>query len=139
VVKRLAEAVGILAVVGSENVGKGVAFALEHHPFATVVVQDLIDHRGAAVGRDVVHQHRRLFRYLKPGLVLCGLEFLHLLLVLLLFIVTLLVQRIVDGLRKVPAERKTPFACGRTGGDEQEEVGVHSPSVVNSGDVRKAG
>jgi hypothetical protein len=38
--------------------------------FATVVVQDLIDHRGAAVGRDVVHQHRRSSGNLKPGLVL---------------------------------------------------------------------
>jgi hypothetical protein len=139
VVESLAEAVGILAVVGRKDIGEGVALALEHHPFASVVVQDLIDHRGAAVGRDVVHQHRRLLRNLKPGFVLGGLEFLHLLLILLLLIVTLLVQRIVDGLREVPAERKPAFTCRGSGGHEKEEVGVDSPSVVYAGDVRETG
>ena len=50
-----------------------------------------------------------------------------------------LMQVIVDCLCEVATERKTPLACGSTGGDEQEEVGVHSPSVVYTGDVRKAG
>ena len=139
VVKRLAEAVGILAVVGGEDVGEGVAFAFEHHPAATVVVEDLIDHRGGTVGRDVVHQHRRFLGDFKTGLVLGGLVFLHLFFVLLLLLVALLVEVIVDCLREVATERKTPLACGSTGGDEQEEVGVHSPPVVNAGNVREAG
>ena len=138
VVKRLAEAVGILAVVGGEDVGEGVAFAFEHHPAAAVVVQDLIDHRGGTVGRDVVHQHRRFLGDFKSSLVLGGLVFLHLLFVLLFLLVASLMQVIVDCLREVATERKTPLACGSTGGDEQEEVGVHSPSVIYTGDVRKA-
>lgn len=41
-VESLAEAVGVVAVVGAECVGEGVAFRLEHQACAAVVIEDLI-------------------------------------------------------------------------------------------------
>lgn len=42
VVESLAEAIGVVAVVGAECVGEGVAFRLEHQACAAVVIEDLI-------------------------------------------------------------------------------------------------
>ena len=61
VVERLAEAVGVVAVVGAECVGEGVAFGLEHKAGAAVVAKDLIDRSCGGVGRDEEHTHRRFF------------------------------------------------------------------------------
>ena len=43
VVEGFAEAIGVVAVVGAEGVGEGVALGLEHQPLAVVVAQNLID------------------------------------------------------------------------------------------------
>lgn len=59
VVECLAEAVGVVAVVGAECVGEGVALRLEHQAGAAVVAEDLIDCGCGGVGRDEEHTHRR--------------------------------------------------------------------------------
>lgn len=43
VVEGLAEAVGVVAVVGAECVGEGVSFRLEHKACTAVVIENLID------------------------------------------------------------------------------------------------
>ena len=48
----LAEAIGEVAIVGLEGVGKGVALGFEDDADALVVVEHLIDSGGGAVGRD---------------------------------------------------------------------------------------
>ena len=60
-VESLAEAVGVVAVVGAECVGEGVAFRLEHQACAAVVIENLIDCGGGGVGRNEEHTHRRFF------------------------------------------------------------------------------
>lgn len=45
-VEGFAEAVGVVAVVGVEGIGEGVALGLEHQADAVVLVQGLIDGRG---------------------------------------------------------------------------------------------
>lgn len=72
VMEGLAEAVGVVAVVGTESVGEGVALGLEHQACAAVVAENLIDGRGGGVGRDEEHPHRRLLRLLHIGLLLAG-------------------------------------------------------------------
>lgn len=47
VVEGLAEAIGVVAVVGVEGVGKGVAFGLEHQALAVVLIEGLVDGGGA--------------------------------------------------------------------------------------------
>lgn len=61
VVERLSEAVGVVAVVGAECVGEGVALGLEHQAGAAVVAKGLIDCGCGGVGRDKEHTHRRFF------------------------------------------------------------------------------
>lgn len=43
VVEGLAEAVGVVSVVGAECVGEGVSFRLEHKACTAVVIENLID------------------------------------------------------------------------------------------------
>ena len=52
VVERFAKAIGKIAVVGFEGVGKRIAFGFEHQSHALVIVQHLIDRRSTAIGRN---------------------------------------------------------------------------------------
>lgn len=72
VMESLAEAVGVVAVVGAESVGQSVALGLEHQAGAAIVAEDLIDGRGGGVGWDEEHPHRRLLRLLHIDLLLAG-------------------------------------------------------------------
>ena len=60
VVEGLPEAVGVVAVVGGEDVGQGVSFGFEHQSAASVVGEDLIDGCGAGVGRNDEYPQGRL-------------------------------------------------------------------------------
>ena len=85
VVECFAESVGVVAVVGVEGVGEGVALGLEHQADAVVLVQCLIDGRGGGVSRDKQEAERRFFRLFEGFLVLRGVIFIELGLVLLTF------------------------------------------------------
>ena len=93
----LAEAVGVIAVVGGESVGEGVAFGLEHNALAVVVAKDLIDGGGAGVGGDEEHPQRRFLEFVHVHLLFVGLVLLHLLLVFHLFGFVDFAQAVVDG------------------------------------------
>lgn len=84
-VECFAESVGVVAVVGVEGVGEGVALGLEHQADAVVLVQCLIDGRGGGVSRDKQEAERRFFRLFEGFLVLRGVIFIELGLVLLTF------------------------------------------------------
>ena len=58
-VEGLAEAVGVVAKVGVESVGQGVAFGLKEQADAFVFRQSLIDDGGGAVGWDEQGEERR--------------------------------------------------------------------------------
>ena len=92
-----AEAVGVVAEVGVEGVGQGVAFGLEEEADTVVLGKGLIDDRGGAVGRDEQREERRLLGWHFEGVFavdgighLCGFVFLH---ELLVFVAECLVQR----------------------------------------------
>ena len=72
VMESLAESVGVVAVVGAECVGKGVALGLEHQSCASVVAENLIDSRGGGVGRDEEHTHRRFLGFFHIDFLLAG-------------------------------------------------------------------
>lgn len=72
VVECLAEAVGVVAVVGAEGVGDGVSFGLEHKACAAVVIENLIDCGGGGVGRNEEHTHRRFFGLFHIDFLLAG-------------------------------------------------------------------
>ena len=50
-VKRFPESVRVVAQVGIEGVGQGVAFCLEQKADTVVLGKRLIDHGGGAIGR----------------------------------------------------------------------------------------
>ena len=99
-----AEAVGVVAVVGVEGVGEGVALGLEHQADTVVFVQGLIDGGGGGVGRDKQETERRLFRLFEGFLVLGGVIFIELGLVLFAFGFVELAQFVVDGVDEVSAK-----------------------------------
>lgn len=104
VVECFAESVGVVAVVGVEGVGEGVALGLEHQADAVVLVQCLIDGRGGGVCRDEQEAERRFFRLFEGFLVLRGVIFIELGLVLLTFGFVELAQFVVDGVDEVSAK-----------------------------------
>lgn len=134
-----AEAVGIVAIVGVEGVGEGVALGLEHQAYAVVLVQGLIDGCGGGVGWDKQEAERWLFRLFEGFLVLGGVIFIELGLVLLAFGFVELTQFVVDGVDEVSAKGETTFAGGCSGGDECEEVRVDYTFVVDAGDLGETG
>ncbi len=139
VVEGLAEAVGVVAVVGGEGVGEGVAFGLEHDALAVIVAKDLIDGGGAGVGGDEEHPQGRFLGLVHVHLLLVGLVLLHLLLVFHFFGLVDLAEAVVDGVDEVFAERESSFAGGGAGRDEEEEVGPDGAFVVDAGYVREDG
>lgn len=139
VVEGLAEAVGVVAVVGGEGVGEGVAFGLEHDALSVVVAKDLIDGGGAGVGGDEEHPERRFLGLVHVHFLLVGLVLLHLLLVFHFLGLVDFAKAVVDGVDEEAAEDEPAFAGGGTGGDEEEEVGPDGAFVVDAGDVGKDG
>lgn len=118
-VESLAEAVGVVAVVGAECVGEGVAFRLEHKAGAAVVAKDLIDRSCGGVGRDEEHTHRRFFGLLHIDFLLAGgIVFSKLVLVFDDFGLVDFAEAVVDGFDDISAECETAFAGGGLGGDE---------------------
>ena len=132
VVEGLAEAVGVVAVVGGEGVGEGVAFGLEHDALAVIVAKDLIDGGGAGVGGDEEHPERRFLGLVHVHFLLVGLVLLHLLLVFHFLGLVDFAEAVVDGVDEEAAEDESAFAGGGTGGDEEEEVGPDGAFVVNA-------
>lgn len=140
VVEGLAEAITVVAEVGTEDVGQGIALGFEHQSVAAIVVEDLIDRSGAGVGRDDEHPERGLFGRLQFGMVLlCVLvaDFLDAVLVHLVAVEG--AELVVDGLREAAAEREAPFAGRGRGRDEEEEVGEDLAATVDAEDLRDAG
>ena len=139
-VKRLAEAVGVVAVVGAEGVCEGVAFGLEHKACATVVTKDLIDCGCGGVGRDEEHTHRRFLGLLHIDLLLAsGIVLGDPVLVLDDLGLVDFAETVVDGFDDVAAEGKTAFAGGCLGGDEKEQVRIDRAVGIDSEDVRETG
>lgn len=136
----LAEAVGVVAIVGAECVGKGVALGLEHQSCAAVVAENLIDCRGGGVGRDEEHTHRRLLGLLHIDLLLaCSIVLGELVLVFDGLGLVDFAEAVVDGFDDVAAESEASFAGGCLGGDEKEQVRIDGAVGIDSEDVRKAG
>lgn len=120
-VECLAEAIGVVAVVGAEGVGEGVALGLEHEAFAVVVVEYLINGCGGRIGGDEKHLHRRFFGFLHGGFFLSGgVVFREALSVFCHFGFIDFSQSVVYGLDKVSAECQAAFAGGGFGCDEEE-------------------
>ena len=140
VVEGLAEAVGVVAVVGAEGVGESVTFGLEHQACAAVVAENLIDGCGGGVGRDEEHTHRRFLGLLHRGFLLSGgVVFGELLLVFHHFGLVDLAEAVVDGFDDVAAEGETALAGGCLGGDEEEQVRIDGAVGIDSEDVRETG
>ena len=119
VVESLAEAVGIVAVVGAECVGEGVALGLEHQTSAAVVAEDLIDSRGGGICRNEEHPHRRFLWLFHIDLLLAGgVVFCNLVPVLDGLGLVDFAEAVVDGFDDVAAEGEAAFAGGCLGGDE---------------------
>ena len=139
-VKGLAEAVGVVAVVGSEDVGEGVAFGLEHEAAASVIGEDLIDGGGAGVGRDDEHPEGRLFRWLQVRVLFLGAVEAGLLdAVFIHFFAVEFPKPVMDGLCQAAAEGEPTFAGGCGRGDVEEEVGIDLLVVVNAVHLAETG
>ncbi len=111
VVERLSEAVGVIAIVGAECVGEGVALSLEHQARAAVVAKDLIDCGCGGVGRDEEHMHRRFFWLLHIDFLLaCGIVLGDLVLVFDNLGLVDFTDEVVDWFDDVAAESETAFA-----------------------------
>ena len=133
VVEGLAEAVGVVAVVGAEGVGEGVALGLEHQSAASVVVQHLVDCCGGGVGRNEEHTEGRFLGLLHRGFLFAGgVVFGELLLVFHNFGLVDFAEAVVDWFDKVAAEGEAAFAGGGSGGDEEEEVREDGTAVVDA-------
>ncbi len=140
VVEGLAEAVGVVAVVGAEGVGEGVALGLEHKSGSAVVAEHLIDGCGGGVGRDEEHTHRRFFGFFHIHFLFAGgVVFGELLLVFHYFGLVDFAEAVVDGFDDVAAEGEAAFAGGCLGGDEEEQVRIDGAVGIDSGDVRQTG
>ena len=105
-----AEAIGIVAQVGVESVGQGVALCLEKEADPVILRERLIDDRGGAVGWDEKREERRLLRLDGERILavgcksyLSGLVFLHLTAVFI-------AKRLMDGSDQVTAQGETAFA-----------------------------
>ena len=135
VVEGLAKAVGVVAEVGLEGDGKGVALGLEEEAAAVVVAQDLVEGGGAGVGGDdegfhlgeFWHRAARVFALFDVVLYLVGLVGGH-------FFVVLVPQLLVDGLDEAPAEGEAAFAGGGLGGDVEEEVCIDAAVAIDAVD-----
>lgn len=140
VVEGLAESIAVVAEVGAEDVGQGVTFGLEHQAVAAVVVEDLIDGGGGAVGRDEEQAQRGFLGRLQVGVL-----FLRLLVAGLLDAVVFhlgaveVAHLLVDGLHETAAEREAALAGGGRCRDEQEEVGIDLAAGVDAVHTREAG
>lgn len=134
-VGELAEVVGVVAVVGVEGVGQGVALGLEHDAATVVLAEDLNEGGGAGVGREEEHPERRFHGLFDRQLLLVDLVFPHLLLEVHHLGLIDFTHTVVDGLDDVLTERQTAFAGGCLGGNEEIEVWPVGTVVVNSGEV----
>lgn len=111
VVECLAEAVGVVAVVGAESVGEGVALGLEHQAGAIIVTKDLIDCGCGGVGRNEEHTHRGFLGLLHIDLLLAGgIIFRKFVLVFDGLRLVDFTEAVVDGLDDVAAEGEAAFA-----------------------------
>lgn len=122
VVEGLSEAVGVVAEVGIEGVGEGVAFGFKEKADTVVLGKRLIDDRGCAVCRDEQSEERRLFgRHFEGVLAVDGIG--HLCGFILFHLFTVFVaQGLVDGCGEVAAKGEATFASRGAGGDEQKQV-----------------
>ena len=66
------EAIGVIAQVGVEGVGQGVAFCLEQKAGTVVLGKGLIDHGSRAVGRDEQSEERWFLRWHVEGVFAVG-------------------------------------------------------------------
>lgn len=140
VVERLSEAVGVIAIVGAECVGEGVALGLEHQAGAAVVAKDLIDCGCGGVGRDEEHTHRRFFGLLHIDFLLAGgIVFRKFVFIFDDFGLVDFTEAVVDGFDDISAECETAFAGGCLDGDEEEYVRIDCAVGIDSEDVREAG
>ena len=140
VVEGLAEAVAVVAEVGAEDVGQGVALGLEHQAVAAVVVEDLIDGSGGAVGRDEEEAQRRLLGRLQVGVLFLCLLVAGLLDAVVFHLGAVEVAHLlVDGLDETAAKREAAFAGRSRCRDEQEEVGIDLAAGVDAIDTRQTG
>ena len=138
VVKRFAEAVGVVAQVGVESVGQCVALGLEKKAYAVVFGEGLIDDRGGAVGRNNQREKRRFFwlhsqRRLFVDRV-SGQLFVVLLHVALVLVAEVLMQR----LSEMTAQGEPSFASRCGSGDVEEQIGMDRATVVDPVDIRSA-
>lgn len=134
-----AEAVRVVAVVGVEGVGEGVAFGLEHQALAVVLVERLIDGGGAGVGWDEKKAQGRFFGFLHRFLVLGAVVFVETVLVFEALGFIEVAELVVDVVDEVLAEGDAPLAGRGAGGDEGEEVGIDNALVVDAADFGEAG
>ena len=140
VVECLAEAIGVVAVVGAEGVGEGVALGLEHEAFTVVVIEYLINGCSGRISRDEKHLHGWFFRLFHGGFFLSsGVVFCESLFVFYHFCFVDFSQSVMYGLGKVTAECQAAFAGGGFGGDEEEQVGIDGAFVIYATDVGQAG
>lgn len=109
VVEGFAEAVGVVAIVGVEGVGQGVAFGFEHQAFAVIFIECLIDGGGAGVGRNEEETERRLFGFLHRFFVLGAVVFVEFVLVVHLLGFVQVAEFVVNWVDEVLAEGETAF------------------------------
>ena len=139
-VKRLPEAVGVVPEVGAEDVGQRVTFGFEHKSVTAVVVEDLIDRSGGAVGRDEEEAERRFLGRLQVRVLLLGGLVAGFLDAVVLHLCAVEVAHLlVDGLDQASAEREPALAGGGRCRDEQKEVGIDRLAVVNAVEFIQAG
>ena len=139
VLERLAEALGVVAVVGGEGVGKGVAFGFKHQAFLVVLAEGLVEGRGTGVCGDEEDAEGRSLGLVQVLLVLGGIVGSELLFIFSILGLVLLPEGFVDGLRNGAAEGESALACRCVTGYEEEEVGVEDEFVIFSADAGKAG
>lgn len=138
-VEGLTEAVGVVAKVGVESVGQGVAFCLEQKADTVVLGKGLIDDGCGAVGRNEQSEEWRFFGLDGQSVLavddkggLGGFVLFHLLAVLV-------AKRGVQWRGKVATEREPTFASGGAGGDIEEEIGEDFSAIINAVDIRHTG
>ena len=140
VVEGLPEAVGVVAVVGGEDIGQGVSFGFEHQATSSVVGEDLIDGCGAGAGWNDEHPQGRLFgRFQVRILFLCLVETGLLDAVFVHIVPVELAELVMDGLCETSAEGEPAFTGGGRGRDVEEEVGIDFLVVIDAIDFDQAG
>lgn len=139
VLEGLAEAFGVVAVVGREGGGEGIAFGLEHEALFIVLTKGLVEGGGAGVGGDEEDAEGWCLGFVQVLLVIGGIINGKFLFVLDILPFVLFPKGLVDGLCNGAAKGKAAFACRGVTGDEEEEIGIVDEFVVLAADTGEAG